>query len=268
MSTESPENKRKFSNSGDLRLTLGEHLEEIRQRLIRSFIYVTVGSIVGWVLAPKFWELINKSVIAPLNTPEHPIDLRIGVTEGFTFWIRLAVTIGLVLVIPLLVYEIWGFVKPGLKPNERKPIERVVPISVFLFFVGAGLGWWILPPTMAWFLSMTMAFEGTTIMQDAPDIVYFCSKMVLAFGISFQLPLIVYFLARIGLISADTIWRYWRQVTVGVFFTAAVITPSGDPFSMMVMALPMTGLFFASITAAKISSKKDTAKDDVLNNLD
>lgn len=103
MSTESPENKRKFSNSGDLRLTLGEHLEEIRQRLIRSFIYVTVGSIVGWVLAPKFWELINKSVIAPLNTPEHPIDLRIGVTEGFTFWIRLAVTIGLVLVIPLLV---------------------------------------------------------------------------------------------------------------------------------------------------------------------
>lgn len=268
MSSEVPEPKRKFSNEGDLRLTLGEHLEEIRQRLIRSAIYVAVGSIAGWFLAPKFWDIINMTVIAPLNTKENPIDLRIGVTEGFTFWLRLAVTIGLVLVVPLIVYEIWGFIRPGLKPNERRPIEKVVPVSVILFFIGAGLGWWILPPTMSWFLSMSTAFKGTTIMQDAPEIVYFCSKMVLAFGIAFQLPLIVFFLARLGLISADTIWRYWRQVTVGVFFLAAIITPSGDPMSMMVMALPMTGLFFGSIAAAKISSKKDTSSDDVLNNLD
>src|SRR5690606_8778217 len=105
---------------------------------------------------------------------------------------------------------------------------------------GCLLCWFILPPTMGWFLSLSVQFPGVRIQQDAPSIVYFCSKMMLAFGIGFQLPLIVYFLARVGIVSTDTIWRYWRQVTVGVFVVSAIITPSGDPLSMTVMAAPMT----------------------------
>lgn len=255
----------------ELRLTLGEHLEELRGRIIRSLIYVAVGAVGGAFLAKPFYGLIQWWVLEPMEK-DYDMTIIMGVTDGFGFWVRLAVTIGLVFALPLIVREIWGFIKPGLKPNEAKPIETVVPISMGLFFLGCFLCWLILPPTMGWFIGITAQFDNVEIFQQAPEIVYFCSKMMLAFGIGFQLPLIVFFLAKVGIVSPEMIWRYWRQVTVGVFVLSAVLTPSGDPFSMMVMALPLTGLFFASIQAAKMTTKKSGVvkkdEEDVLNNLD
>lgn len=270
MALPSPDKERNSSTTIDeLRLTLGEHLEELRGRLFRVAGYVLAGGVAGWFLVKPFWSLVETWVIEPLRKDGTNVTVTMGVTEGFTFWFRLAMTIGLVIAMPLIVWEIWGFIKPGLKPNEQKPIRTIVPVSVGLFFLGSFLGWLIMPPTMAWFMSLTTQFKGTLVLQSAADIVYFTAKMVLAFGLGFQLPLIVFFLARIGLVSADTIWRYWRQVTVAVFTISAIITPSGDPFSMMVMAVPMTALFFGSIAAAKLSlGKRSAIQDDVFNNLD
>lgn len=269
MSTITPDRESSSSKDSfdELRLTLGEHLEELRTRIIRSVIYVAVAGVAGWFMVIPFYNMVEAWVIAPLTTKDHPVTVTVGPIEGFSFWFRLAITIGLVISSPLVIYELWGFIRPGLKPNERRPIQRVVPLSMGLFLFGAALGWWILPPTMGWFMSLTTQFNGATILQSASDIVYFSAKMMLAFGLGFQLPLIVFFLAKIGIISADTIWRYWRQVVVGVFTISAIITPSGDPFSMMVMAVPMTLLFFGSIAAAKFSGVK-RAPDDVLNDLD
>lgn len=269
MALKSPLKERNSSNDriDELRLTLGEHLEELRGRLIRSALYIAVASAVGGLLAKPFFELVMAQVIDPLRS-RHDIEMTMGVTEGFSYWIRLSVIIGLVLSAPLTVREIWGFIKPGLKPHERKPIETIVPISIALFLLGAFLGWMVLPPTINWFVGITSQFDGVKIFQNGPEIVSFCSKMILAFGLGFQLPLIVFFLARVGVVSTETIWRYWRQVTVAVFILSAVLTPSGDPFSMMVMAVPMTALFFASVSAAKISAKRSPLENDVLNNLD
>lgn len=253
-----------------MRLTLGEHLEELRQRIFRCLIYIGVGAVAGGFLAQPFFNTIQGHIIEPLRA-KHEILMMMDITEGISFWIRLAVTIGLIFALPLVVREVWGFIKPGLKPHEVKPIEKVVPISFALFALGVFLCWLVLPPTMEWFIGITAQFDGVDIVQSAPKIVYFCSKMFLAFGLGFQLPLIVYFLARVGVISTESIWRYWRHVIVGVFILSAVLTPSGDPFSMLVMALPMSGLFFASVQAAKISNKKSGGTvdhPDVLNDLD
>lgn len=253
----------------EVRLTLGEHLEELRGRILRAAGYIAVGAVLGALLVIPFYRLVENWVVLPLKEIVPGMKIAFpSITEAFFFWVRLAMTIGLTISLPFTVHELWGFIKPGLRPQERKPIEKVVPISIGLFFLGAFLCWFILPPTTQWFASVAAKFPDVDIIQDPADLIYFCAKMMLAFGLGFQLPLVTFALARLGLITPSMIWRYWRHVIVATFLISAVITPSGDPFSMMVMAVPLTGLFFAAIYAAKITGKKDADRDDVLNNLD
>lgn len=252
----------------ELRLTLGEHLEDLRGRIVRVVVILTLGMVVGWFLVMPFYEMIMSHVKSGLpNDFNYRIVWR-SVTEPFMFYLKMSFLLGLFITIPFTVMQIWGFISPGLRPHERRPLQRVVPISVGLFFIGAFLGWWILPPTISWFAGMAMGFKDIEILQEPKEIIDFCTKMILAFGIGFQLPLLVFFMARLGIITPQAITRYWRHATAGVFLVTAIITPSGDPVSMMVMAVPLTVLTFGSIAAARLTMKNRDGEDDVLNHLD
>jgi sec-independent protein translocase protein TatC len=248
-------------NPDEYRLTLFEHLEELRDRLIRSVLALVLGVVAGWFLEPYVYATIEgmaDRAIRPELERRH-VGLNFvfhSATDAFMLQMRLAALIGLVIVIPYLIVQIWGFVSPGLKPNERKPFKQLAPFSVVLFFVGAGFCWMIMPKALTWFVSYFDNFKNTMLNQEAGTLTFFTLKMMAAFGIGFQLPLIVYGLALAGLLTGEALMQNWRQAATGIFVAAMVITPSNDLFSMLAMAIPLVLLFGASVVAVRFLEKK------------
>ena len=159
--------------------------------------------------------------------------------------------------LPFTAWHIWGFAAPGLKESEKKPLRGVVPFSVALFFLGVFFCWLVLPSAFQWFASFLDRFPNASLYQSPAEMVSFSLKMMAAFGICFQLPLIVYALGRLGVLTPETMMQYWRQATVFIFFAAAAITPSNDPISMLMMAIPLCILFIISVYAVKLTARKD-----------
>ena len=255
-------------NPEEFRATLVEHLEELRDRIIRSVLLICGGWLIGWFLEkPLFgilFDLILKNLHQELNGKANVMIAFSNATEPFMLKIRLSFMIGLILSLPFVVLQLWGFIKPGLKPSERKPIERIAPFSVALFALGVLFCWIILGPCIRWFASYLSDFPNTQLIQDPATMISFCLKMMLAFGLGFQLPLVVYALGAMNLLSAETLVKYWRHASVAIFILAAAFTPSNDAFSMLMMAIPMVILFMVSVYAVRLTQgrKKLPIGDD------
>ncbi len=228
---------------------------------------LAAGMIGGWFFERQVFNFLEDVVREgiPANIPYEPIIRTLP--GAFMLKMKMAFYIGLFATIPFTVYQLWGFIAPGLRPVERKPVKIVAPISVLLFFIGAGLCWMILPMTVTWFASFMADFPDAKLMLDAGSMVFLLVKMMLAFGVGFQMPLVVFFLAKLEIITPDAMMKYWRHAVVGVIIAAAIITPGGNPFVLAMMSLPLIALFFISVAAARwtIRKRKD---DDELNDLD
>lgn len=256
-------------------MSLSGHIDELRFRLIHSVIAIAVCWVVGWFLVQPFYNGINNLAMEAVkeyqksNPTFQYREAFNSFTNPFIFWLRMSFMLGLGIALPYLVLQIWGFIKPGLKPSEIKPLQAMAPVSVLLFFLGAGLCWIILPITIQWFLTFFAGFADTELIQEPGTMVMFLLKMMLAFGIGFQLPLLVYIAGRVGIIGADTMSQYWRHATVFVFLTSAILTPSNDPISMMMMAVPLTLLMLLSIAAVRFTNRKQVGGwPEELNALD
>ncbi len=228
---------------------------------MRSIVAVVVGTIAGWFLQPTVYAAIEgmayEAIRAALKTKKVEFHIVFhSATDPFMLKMRLAVLIGLVMVVPFLIVQIWGFVAPGLKPSERRPFKLLAPYSMLLFFIGAGFCWMIMPKALTWFVSYFDDFQGTVLNQEAGTMTFFVLKMVAAFGIGFQLPLVVYGLALAGLLTGEALMQNWRQAATGIFVAAMVITPSNDLFSMLAMAIPLVVLFGISVVAVRFLEKK------------
>ena len=176
--------------------------------------------------------------------------------EAFMLKLKLSFYIALVMVLPYIILNIWGFIAPALRPSEQKPFKKLAPASAILFVVGAGFAYAVVPAMFSWFASYAEEFPGVGIYQEAGTQLFLVAKMMLAFGVAFQLPLIVYGLGLAGVLTAETLLKYWRHGASAIFLIAAVVTPSNDPMSMLMMAIPLTGLFIASVYAVKFMEKK------------
>jgi sec-independent protein translocase protein TatC len=255
----------------DFRATLVEHLEELRDRIIRCLMFLGAGWIVGWYTEPWLYTKLEgtMSQVIRKRMPAGT-DFRMvfdHIADPFVLKLKLSFMIGLVLTFPFIVLQLWGFVAPGLKPKERKAVRLAGPASLFFFALGAFFCWLILPSAFTWFTSYMDEFENTSLFQQAGTLVFLVLKMMLAFGVGFQLPLVVFVLGKIGLLSPEMLLSNWRQATIGIFIISAVITPSNDIFSMLMMAVPLSLLFVLSVYAIKYTSKKkplDEANLDVL----
>lgn len=251
------------------RLSLVGHLEELRTRIIRSLASLVVAWTICWFLVPWLNSKIEKMAIAAIA----PTLKKFGaeykpvlhdITEAFTVQLKLSLTLALIFTIPIFVYEIWSFIAPGLKPEEQKPFRRLAPVSVGLFLLGASFAVIILPSALQWFAEQFAAWPGVGLYQQAGKLSHLCLLMVLAFGVGFQLPLIVWALGALNLLTAETLIKYWRHSVTFIFFAAAAITPSNDPFSMLMMAVPLCILFIISVYAVKFTQKKQKEKRDLL----
>ncbi|MEQ1821161.1 MAG: twin-arginine translocase subunit TatC [Fimbriimonadaceae bacterium] len=256
----------------EFRAPLTDHLEELRTRILRSVAILVVAWIGAWYLvSPLYRKLIDHIMPAikaslPKGTP---LEIRIqNAPDAFMLLFKLSFVVGLFVALPFIIMQLWAFIAPGLKERERAPIKKVLPISVVLFFIGAYFCWLILPSAYGWFSSFFSYFPGVALLQDPMQMVSFSSKMMLAFGVCFQLPLIVFALGKLGILTSEALTKNWRQATVAIFFVAAAITPSNDPISMLMMAIPLCVLFAISVYAVKVTSKPGDDHEEELDDLD
>lgn len=252
----------------EFRATLVEHLEELRTRIIRIVWMLVIGWIVAWYwVQPGLYDLIHKMIlhnVYPILEAKHieykePFNTA---TAAFMLKLKLSFMFGFIVVFPFALLQVWGFVSPALKPREKKPFKILAPFSVLLFAIGGGFAWWVTPNALKWFTSYVEEFPGTSLFQEPGLMVFFVLKMILAFGLAFQLPLIVYALGAIGLLQSATLIKYWRQSTVTIFIISAILTPSNDAFTMLMMALPMCVLFIISVYAVKFTQRKKKRDED------
>lgn len=251
----------------ELRASLGEHLEELRQRVFRAVGWLLVGMVAGWFIQDSIYNTVSGLVQAA--APEGLIyeEAFGSFQEGFMLRLKLSFYVGLVLSIPFIAMEIWGFLKPGLKPQERRPLTYVVPASVALFALGAFLCWTVLPYSIQFLMNFMLGFSDAKLIQAPGSMVVFVAQMMLAFGVGFQMPLLVFALTKLGILSTKTLLRYWRHWSIGVFIISALLTPGGDPQSLFILAVPLIGLFFLSAGLARLTSRK-SARTDALDDLD
>jgi sec-independent protein translocase protein TatC len=256
----SEDEKRKFSgNPEDFRLSLVEHLEELRTRILRSVAVLIVAWVGGWFAFPSAYAYLNSMVDTAIKqvVPDDRYGEKFDNLMGpFMLQLQLSFFIGLVIAFPFIVLQLWGFVAPALKEQERKPIRRLVPLSVLLFALGVGFCWMVLPSALQWFAGYLLNFQGAMLLQTAGTMVFFILKMLFAFGVAFQLPLFVYILGILDLLKAETLLKYWRHSATGIFVISMVITPSQDPMTMLLMAVPLTILFLMSVYAVKFTQRR------------
>ena len=242
---------------------LTEHLAELRTRLIRASVYVLLSMGVVYY----FGDRIQLLLMAPI---QHVIDARAhtagagaipagmfsyrNFTDGFFLRLQIATFGGLVVSLPLILLELWGFIAPALTSQEKKGVHFVAPLSVILFLMGLSCAYLILPRAVYWFLSYIP--PGAVLMQDPLTYVVFVVKLLLVFGALFELPVVLMFFGKLGIINAALMVRYWRQIAVGLFTMAMVVAPSNDPGTMLALAIPLTLLFFGSIGLVKLVEPK------------
>ena len=226
-----------------------DHLGELRGRLLRSIVAVVVGMLVAWVFFDQLYALLLRPAIDVLSKTGMKF-LQTTFVQGFTLRMQVSLIGGLILAAPFWTAELWLFIAPGLTKQERKALFFVAPLSIALFALGVFLCFIAMPRALDWFVSL--APPNTELRPDVARTLVFFVQMYLAFGLMFELPIVMMFLAKIGLINTRLMIRFWREATVAIAVLAAVMTPSNDAFTMLMMAVPMVALYFLSISLVRM----------------
>lgn len=244
-----------------LDMPLVGHLAELRKRLIICVVAVIVGAIGGFFL----WDLILDTATGPYCSAQADRGVRevaggsscqlyiSNPLELLTTRLSISGYVGLIFAAPILLWNIWRFVTPGLKKNEKRYAVPFVSASVALFAMGAALAWYTFPQAMKFFLSVG-GDHVLTLFNPGPYL-KLIFMMMLVFGLVFEFPLLLIFLQMAGVLTSKQLRRWRRAAIVANFAAAAVITPSGDPYSLAAMALPMCIFYEIAIIIGRILKK-------------
>jgi sec-independent protein translocase protein TatC len=232
----------------DTPMPLTAHLAELRSRLIWCMMALAVGFIVCYGLSDKIVAALQSPVVLVGQPIKVPLQI-IAPAEAFVTYIKVGLIAGLFLVLPFVLYQLWKFVAPGLLEHEKKYTVPFLVGSAVLFYGGGVICYLVLPFIMHFLLSF--AKGGIKAQLSVGYYVTFCVRLMIAFGLVFQLPMVVVFLTQLGLVSSRLLVQYFRHAVVLIFVFAAVLTPTTDPVSLLAMVLPMLFLYGLSILAAK-----------------
>jgi sec-independent protein translocase protein TatC len=245
----------------DDRMTLTQHLAELRTRIIRSLLAVILGII---VLLASYDQVLNW-MRQPYNDlcaqrPELTCDLQfLGPLEGFTTRLTICTYGGIILALPVIMWQIWRFVVPALHAKEKKYAIPFILSSVGLFLLGGAVAYWTLTPALDFLISW--AGQDVKANFQVSKYVSLFGLMIAAFGITFLFPVLLVFLQLVQVLTPQTLTKQWRIATVIIFIIAAVITPSGDPYSMLALAIPMVIFYVISIIIGRIAQKRRLARE-------
>ncbi len=232
-------------------MTLVEHLTELRKRVIYAMYALTVGAVIGWFLWNPFIELVRRPfcdflLTHPQQAPASGCALTfLGPFDGFSVRMKTTLFLGLAIAMPVVLFQLWMFIAPGLTGREKRWSIPFVTSSFILFLSGGVLAYFVLPKS----LDFLLGFAGESVVPTltVDRYVGFVTLVTLAFGLSFLFPVILVFLELVGVVSPRTLGRYRRHAILGIAVIAAVITPGTDVVSMLAMMIPMYLFYEASI---------------------
>ena len=249
-------------NSEEEKLPLTAHLEELRKRLVRVLVVVAVGFGVCYLFKDWAFRVITKPLADAM--PAQSSMIFTGLTEAFLIHMKIAFFAALFLTAPYTLYEIWRFVSPGLYKNERRFVFPFVFFSTILFVGGVLFGYFIaLPPAFSFFVSFSTDFLKPMIsFREYLDLTL---KLLLAFGLCFEMPVFIFFLAKLGIVNAKMLSKQRRWAILIIFILAAILTPSPDALSQILMAIPMMILYEVSIFVAKFARKNKPAPEEAVD---
>lgn len=232
----------------DTPMPLTAHLAELRMRLIWCLLALVGGFIVCYALSDKIVASLQFPPVligAPIKVPLQII----APAEAFLTYIKVGFVAGLFVALPLILYQLWKFVAPGLLAHERKYSIPFIVGSTLLFYTGGAVFYLVLPFIVHFLLSFAQG--DIKALLSVGYYVTFCVHLMIAFGLIFQLPMVAIFLTQLGLVSSRFLMRNFRYAVVLIFVAASVLTPTTDPLSLFCMVIPMLGLYGVSILAAK-----------------
>jgi sec-independent protein translocase protein TatC len=250
-------------------MTLREHIAELRNRLLISVLAIVLLTIVGYVFYDQALDFLVRpfnngvrQLLADNNGGKRPELTFNNVTSPFTFQIKISLVFGLILAAPVWLYELWAFIAPGLHRSERRWAFLFAGIATPLFVAGLAVAYWTLPKGIEILIGFTPDFAQNLI--TLPEYLDFVLRTMLVFGIAFLLPLVVVLLNIVGIVPAAALAKFRPYIILAIFIFGAVATPSGDPFSLMFLALPMCALFFGAEIIARILDKRKARKAEAL----
>lgn len=232
-------------------MSLAEHLGELRTRLVRAALALSVGAVVGYIVFPQIFDILLQPYCrldVALRPAENCAVVALRPLEPFSVRIKVALVVGLVLGGPVIFYQLWRFITPGLLERERRYAAPFVILSQLMFVAGVAFAYVILPFALEVLLGM--AGEAITPLLTAAEYLSFMLTSAVAFGVLFEIPLILAFLALAGVVSAGFLRRGRPYALLGNFGLAALITPTTDPVTMSVLAVPMVLLYEVAILVA------------------
>ena len=258
----------------DGRMTLVEHLVELRSRLIKAVLAVAVGAIVAFVFYEQIFQVLiepycsslsesaRRTAIALTGDPNGSCKLVArDPLEGFGVRITVATYSGIALAMPVILWQLWRFIAPGLYKHERKYARGFVLSGVLLFAMGGALSYWTLPKALVWLADI----GGNDLVNQYSPKFYlsFIVKMIVGFGIGFEFPILLCFLQMIRVVSPQVLRKYWRHAVVGIVALVAIVTPSGDPISLTVLSIPMYLFYEISILYGRMWQRRKRADPTV-----
>lgn len=248
--------------SEDGTMALVDHLKEFRYRVMISGIGVVVLMALSMIFYKQLFDfMLNPAFEAErlykAANPENAANVRFtveGITGGFMLMLKIGGVAGLILSCPVWLYQLWAFIVPGLLANEKKYAVRFLGAAIPLFLSGVALGYWISPKGFAVLMSFNPA--GVDNLNNLTEFLGFLMRMLLVFGLSFLLPVVIVALNMVGVLQASTLSKYRNVSIFGCFLFGAIATPSVDPFSMLALSLPMVAMFFVSVGICSVNDRR------------
>ena len=235
-----------FARTIEQPTVLLEHISALRKHLFRSVIALFITTGISFVFATQILDFLAEPIggIEKLQAIE--------VTESIGAFMRVSLLSGFALAFPYILFEVFTFVNPGLKKRERVLILMSLPFAAMLFIAGLAFAWFVMLPTALPFL---LQFMDIKTVPRPSNYIRFVTNLMFWIGIAFQFPLVIFVLASLGIVRAETLVRGWRIAIIGIAVLAAIVTPTVDPVNMGLVMLPMIILYFFSIFLAKIAQR-------------
>ncbi|MFH0941517.1 MAG: twin-arginine translocase subunit TatC [Chloroflexota bacterium] len=257
--------------SQEQKITLLGHLRELRQRLIKASVAVVITTTISFFYYKQIFDLLEyklpllKPVFDFLTTKIHlfppPGDINVIVitmTEGFGTIMKVCLAAGLIIAMPYLIYQLLMFILPALTPREKRTVLLMLPWITLMFAGGVAFSYFVLiPPAIKIMLGISAEVASPQIRIS--DYVSFVTRLLLAIGLVFEMPVVITFLARLGVVSSNWLAKQRRPAIIVAFVVAAIITPTFDPINQLLVAVPLVVLYEMSIWLAKLVEKKKSA---------
>jgi len=246
--------------SPDGRMSLGDHLRELRRRVVIAASAILVGSVLGWFE----YDSLFTQIMAPLRKLEAErgglVNINFGgITQPFTVQLQVAMFVGVIVASPVWLFQVWGFIVPGLTKREKRTAMAFVGAAVPLFLTGCFLATRVVPRAVEILIGFTP--QGAANLPDAALYLTFVTRFILAFGLAFLLPVFLVGLNVAHILPARVMLKGWRIAVLLIFVFAAVMTPTPDAWTMLVLAFPMVGLFYAAVGVSMLLDRRRARRE-------